>query len=145
VEIIPPARWGHSAVYIPQSDRMLIFGGEGAANYKDTWQFSNVSTIGINQVSYIVPVDFSLEQNYPNPFNPYTRIKFGIRNSGSYTKTDLRIYNIQGREVVVLVNGDLMPGTYEVEFDGSNFPSGVYYYRLTVPGFSETRKMALVK
>lgn len=103
--------------------------------------------IGIVPVSGEVPRGFSLFQNYPNPFNPVTKIKFDIppgENRGSFI-TKLIIYNILGREISILVNEHLQPGKYEVTFDAGNLPSGIYFYRLTGGGYTETKKMLLVK
>jgi hypothetical protein len=81
-----------------------------------------------------VPKYFSLSQNYPNPFNPTTKIKFDTppqpSPKGREQWVRLLIYDILGREITTLVNQQLKPGTYEVEWDGSNFPSGVYFYKL---------------
>jgi hypothetical protein len=98
--------------------------------------------IGIQNINTGIPSSYSLGQNYPNPFNPITNVKFSIVKSG-----DVRIvvYDLQGREVQTLVNERLNAGTYEVKFDGSMLTSGVYFYRLTTGGFSETKKMLLIK
>jgi hypothetical protein len=85
---------------------------------------------------------FELFQNYPNPFNPITNVKFSILNSG---QVKLIVYDIQGREVQTLVNESLKPGTYEATFDGSQLTSGVYFYKLITDGYSETRKMLMIK
>jgi photosystem II stability/assembly factor-like uncharacterized protein len=90
------------------------------------------------------PISFSLSQNYPNPFNPITKIKFSIPN-GVLGQTFLSVYDIIGREIAKLVNEKLSPGTYEVEFDGSNYPSGVYFYKLKTETFNETKRMVLIK
>ena len=93
-----------------------------------------------------VPEKFTLEQNYPNPFNPSTKIKFGIPASHGLLKvTMLKVYDILGNEVITLLNKNLTPGNYEVEWDGANYPSGTYFYRLESGIFKETRKMILVK
>ncbi len=99
-------------------------------------------TIGINPISGEIPKEFLLEQNYPNPFNPKTIIRFKIKDSRFVT---LKIYDINGKEVLTLVNGKLNPGTYEVDFDGSNLASGVYFYKIVTQSFSDTKKMALIK
>lgn len=103
--------------------------------------------IGIEPVSGIIPREFSLYQNYPNPFNPTTKIKFDVESKGrsEKAKIDLTVYNLLGVQVAGLVNTELPPGTYEVEFEGSGLPSGVYYYRLLIGGFAQTRKMVLLK
>jgi hypothetical protein len=102
-----------------------------------------------------IPEKYSLSQNYPNPFNPVTRIKFEIPASplssiGEGPGVRLIIYDVLGREVAVLVNEQLKPGTYEVEFDVErihefSLPSGVYFYKLTTADFAETKRMVLVK
>ncbi len=85
---------------------------------------------------------FSLFQNYPNPFNPTTNIKFRIANFGFVS---LKIYDVLGREVATLVNEEKQPGEYEVEFDGSELASGIYFYQLKAGDFIETRKIILSK
>lgn len=90
-------------------------------------------------------------QNYPNPFNPTTKIRFAISRdalNASWKDTrsvSLRVYDVVGREVATLVNEQLQPGTYEVEWDGSKYSSGVYFYKLVTDGFSDTKKMVLIK
>ena len=96
----------------------------------------------IKQVSGAEPKSFSLDQNYPNPFNPTTKIKFALPKS-KFAK--LVIYDILGREAATLVNEQLKPGTYEADWNASNFPSGVYFYKLITNGFADTRKMILIK
>ncbi len=88
------------------------------------------------------PVDFNLYQNYPNPFNPETNIKFRISKSGL---TILKVYEMSGKEVVTLMNEKLIPGIYEVKFNGINLASGVYYYELSSENYKEIKKMMLIK
>ena len=102
----------------------------------------DLQTIGINSNILHTPVSFSLHQNYPNPFNPSTKIKFDIPK-GALVK--LKIYDILGREVAVLVNQKLNAGVYEYEWNGVGLPSGVYFYRLQAGDFIETKRMVLVK
>jgi len=85
---------------------------------------------------------YKLYQNYPNPFNPGTIINYQIPVNNYVT---LKVFDVSGREVATLVNEELKPGTYEVTFDGSNLPSGVYFYKLTAGDFSETKKLLLLK
>jgi len=98
--------------------------------------------IGVEPISLTTPNSFRLHQNYPNPFNPKTKIKMEIAKLGN---VKLIVYDILGREVTKLVNEKLKPGTYEVEFDGGNYPSGVYFYKLITNNFSEVKKMLLIK
>jgi photosystem II stability/assembly factor-like uncharacterized protein len=103
--------------------------------------------IGIEPISNEVPAQFNLYQNYPNPFNPNTKIKFQIVKVG---QTFLSVYDVLGREIATLLNEQLNAGTYEVDWDARNYPSGVYYYQLTVNSeqlseYKETKKMVLMK
>jgi len=103
--------------------------------------------VGIKRISSNIPVEYQLYQNYPNPFNPTTKIKFSLPlpSKGGAMNVTLKIYDILGRVVATLVNEKLQPGTYEVEFDGSSYPSGVYFYKLTACNFSQTKKLILLK
>jgi hypothetical protein len=89
-----------------------------------------------------IPENFSLSQNYPNPFNPSTKISFELPVSGF---TTLKVYDILGREVAVLLNEELTAGSHIINFNASNLASGTYIYRLNVNGNSSTRKMLLLK
>jgi photosystem II stability/assembly factor-like uncharacterized protein len=117
-------------------------------------------TIGIQKIAGNIPGEFKLSQNYPNPFNPATKIRFDIRpplnplhsKEGKDGRQDvgrqgvvLKVYDILGREVQTLVNENLSPGIYEVDFDGTNYSSGVYYYTLKAENFTQTKKLVLVK
>jgi len=98
--------------------------------------------IGINQISSEIPKSYYLQQNYPNPFNPVTNIKFDLPKKSNVKIT---IFDIIGKEISVLVNEELNSGTFEVNWDASNFPSGVYFYKIETEEFSESKKMILVK
>jgi len=89
-----------------------------------------------------IPRTFNLLQNYPNPFNPTTNLEFGISNLGFVS---LKVYNMLGKEVATVVNENLNPGTYKYSFDGSGLSSGIYFYTLKTNGFSETKRMMLIK
>ncbi|MCD6249821.1 MAG: T9SS type A sorting domain-containing protein, partial [candidate division Zixibacteria bacterium] len=80
--------------------------------------------------------------NYPNPFNPSTIISFSLPSAGF---VNINVFNILGQQVVNLVEEYREAGVHQVEFDGANFPSGIYFYRLQHSGGSVTRKMTLVK
>ncbi len=106
------------------------------------------------EVNVNPPSSFALYQNYPNPFNPTTIIQYSIpKLNGVETRysTSLRVYNILGEEVATLVNKYQAPGNYEVNFDASDLPSGIYFYRIVVNGISNgerfiaTKKMMLLK
>jgi pectate lyase len=88
------------------------------------------------------PVKFALDQNYPNPFNPITIIRFSV---GTYGHTSLRVYDLLGREMATLVNEVKSPGSYTLEWNAVNMPSGVYFYRIDAGGFTQVKKMILIK
>jgi len=98
--------------------------------------------ISVTPISTIVPDGYFLSQNYPNPFNPTTNINFSVPKSGL---VKMAVYDINGREISELVNQVMTPGSYKVDFDGSNLSSGIYYYTLSSGEFVETKKMMLVK
>jgi hypothetical protein len=107
------------------------------------WQlYYNNFVIGIQNISTEIPSSFSLSQNYPNPFNPVTRIKYSLPEDGQVT---LKIYDLLGKEIAVLVNENLRPGTYEVTFNAERLSSGIYFYRLSSGNYSETRRMVFIK
>ncbi|HEY5614716.1 MAG TPA: T9SS type A sorting domain-containing protein [Bacteroidota bacterium] len=92
--------------------------------------------------SEAIPVEFTLNQNFPNPFNPSTTLTYGVPVEAQVT---LEVFDVLGRKLAVLAEGKRLAGTYTVSFDASNFVSGVYFYRLTTPNSSITRKMMLLK
>jgi hypothetical protein len=116
----------------------------------------NENPVGVNTELSLIPKEYSLEQNYPNPFNPNTTIKYQIPELSFVT---LKVYDVLGSEITTLVNEEKPVGSYEVEFDATTLPSGIYFYRLQVyaPGragspstssgqsFVETKKMVLLR
>jgi len=94
----------------------------------------------INSDNY--PKEFQLSQNYPNPFNPVTNIKYQLPKDGFVS---LKVYDITGREIAKLVSEQKQAGYYTVSFNGSNFASGVYFYRIQAGDFVQVKKMVLVK
>ena len=90
----------------------------------------------------LIPTEIALEQNYPNPFNPSTSIKYII---SSRQFVSLKVYDIIGNEIATLVNSEKPTGVYEVEWNASNVPSGVYFYQLKTGSFVQTKKMILLK
>jgi len=85
---------------------------------------------------------YSLDQNYPNPFNPATNLQFTV---AEVQNVSLRLYDLLGKEVATLVNAQMRPGKYTVRWDGTNAPSGIYFYRLQAGHFTQTRKLILLK
>ena len=102
----------------------------------------NLTLTDVGEISSTVPDEYSLEQNYPNPFNPSTEISWQSPVSGKQT---LKVYNILGNEVATLVDENKPAGSYEVEFNAGNLPSGVYFYILKAGSFTQTKKMILLK
>jgi hypothetical protein len=97
---------------------------------------------GIQSISNGTPDSYKLQQNYPNPFNPSTKISYSLPKAGN---VNLVIFDALGREVSTLVNEEVSPGSYEVTWDASNYPSGVYFYKLSAGDYTKTRKMILIK
>jgi photosystem II stability/assembly factor-like uncharacterized protein len=102
----------------------------------------NGGSVVINNNSGIIPEKFILAQNYPNPFNPSTTIKYNVPERSQII---IKVYNTNGKEIAELVKEIKSQGSYEVKFDASNLPSGIYYYKLISGDFSETKKMILIK
>jgi hypothetical protein len=98
--------------------------------------------INTGQKENTIPDDYSLSQNFPNPFNPTTKINFAIPKQGMVT---LKVYDVLGREVANLVNEVKTAGNYIVDFDASALSSGVYFYKLDVNGFSDVKRMILIR
>jgi hypothetical protein len=102
-----------------------------------TYEYSNQI-----EVNFEAPNSFELNQNYPNPFNPSTTISFNLPESG---KVILKIYNIMGEEIKTLVEGYREAGIHSFNFNAEGHPSGMYLYRLSTNGFTETKKLLLLK
>jgi hypothetical protein len=101
-------------------------------------QYSTTSVAGSSSAVY----NFQLNQNYPNPFNPSTTIRYSIPER---SKVTLKIYDITGRELLTLLNGEINAGNYEVTFNASKLSSGVYFYTLRSNTSASTKKMLLLK
>jgi hypothetical protein len=107
-----------------------------------TWNQSLPHTVTSVQQTSGIADDYRLSQNYPNPFNPETKIDFSVPKNGF---VELRVYNSLGQEVKMLVSKELSTGSYSINFSGTSLGTGVYYYTLTTDGFTETKKMLLIK
>jgi len=135
-----------SKCIIQTSDSGYIFGADRTQfMYKfdviKTDKLGNV-TVSIKNNNITLPSDFELYQNYPNPFNPSTTISFSLKKS-SFVK--LKVFDITGKEIKVLINERKQAGSYEMTFDATNLPSGVYFYQIEVDDFNEVKKMVLLK
>jgi len=130
---------GSSVLSLVLDDKQIIYAGV----YQKGVFRSEQSVTGVKTVSAEFPTSYYLYQNYPNPFNPTTKIKFSIPEK---SQVSLRIFNILGQQVATILDETMMNvGTYEIEFDGSNLPSGIYFYRFSTGKFLQTRKMVLVE
>lgn len=96
----------------------------------------------VNEIELSTVNDYSLNQNYPNPFNPSTKIRFSI---ASDEFVELKVYNVLGNEIAILINDNLDAGLYEVEFNAEGLTSGVYFYTISTGNFINTKKMILTK
>ncbi len=120
-----------------------------------TWEYFSVPSPGAaNSTGTIVGVEennpsitykFELKQNYPNPFNPTTTISYSIPTGKINSNVQLKIYDVLGEEIATLVNEKQTAGNYKINFDASNLTSGIYFYKLSVGSFVQTRKMILIK
>jgi len=135
--------------FLSSIEKLYVYNGKILAVTSAGLYQRNINEIitGIEPQAGNTPQSFALYQNYPNPFNPKTMIKFSIPSNvkSEMSNVKLIIFDVLGREIIILVNESLNPGEYEVEWDASNYPSGVYYYKLTSGNYFETRKMILIK
>ncbi|MBK9332152.1 MAG: T9SS type A sorting domain-containing protein [Ignavibacteria bacterium] len=107
-------------------------------DFNGNFEYFNLS----NEITIASPDEYSLNQNYPNPFNPSTKISFQIPTDGVVT---LKIFDISGKEVMELVNGNLNAGFHTINFNATGLTSGVYFYKLTAGNFTKVMKMSLIK
>ena len=127
----------NSYSFLDFNDYLYLGGGNGILKAPK----NNLLT-KINDLSGVLLANFSLSQNFPNPFNPSTSIRYAIPRESD---VKLVVYDVMGREIATLVNERLNAGTYTVDWNASEFPSGVYFYRLTADNFTETKKLLLIK
>lgn len=143
-------RWlEYDSVWVPGNEGVFIY--DKAGNRRSYFGaeikvYYHYETTNINTKTYLQE-DFYLSQNYPNPFNPTTKIKYSIidkQNRGSVL-VKLKVYNLLGEEITTLVDKEQKPGFYEIRFDGSLLPSGIYIYNLKSDDFNKSKKMILIK
>jgi hypothetical protein len=127
-----------NAIAIDGQGNKWIGTGGGLAVYREGGVILPVEEKETNEI----PTKFTLYQNYPNPFNPSTTIEFDIPEK---TNVKLVVYDILGREVETLIDKELEPGRYKLNFTATNLPSGVYFYTLKTSKFTKTNKMLLIK
>jgi hypothetical protein len=141
----------YTAPLTPQYDTLYAVGNSTnndlQADTADQWNFSANFPVRVGIPIGIVnnsntASSFFLEQNYPNPFNIESKIKFQIAKRG---KVKLALFDVLGKEVGILLDSEQQPGVYEISFDGTGYPSGVYFYRLVTGEYSQTKRMVLAK
>lgn len=145
--------YGTGLPFLSSIEKMIVYDDKIiAATSNGLWQRdTSETTTELNEQGYL-PVEYSLFQNYPNPFNPSTKIKFQIADVGYVS---LKVFDALGNEIAILVDGEMQPGSYEVEFSGTNlssgifgrggYASGVYFYKLQSGNFIETKKMVILR
>ena len=139
-----------NALILDSSGNVIVTGlSSQPAHNEDFATIKYSQTVGVNLLSSEIPDAFSLSQNYPNPFNPTTHLEFRISpaslQGGKSGFVFLKVYDVLGNEVKTLVNENKPAGSYSVEFNGNNLPSGIYFYKLEINSFTATKKMLLIK
>ncbi|MDH3268054.1 MAG: T9SS type A sorting domain-containing protein [Ignavibacteria bacterium] len=116
--------------------------GNAAVNDVSDNAFTIEEAVSVEDLKSGIPEEYALYQNYPNPFNPSTKIEFAIPSPSQVT---IDVFNQLGEQIATILNSNLSAGYYKVEFDASNLPSGLYFYRILSGNFVETRKMVLLR
>ncbi|MCE1164311.1 MAG: C25 family cysteine peptidase [Bacteroidetes bacterium] len=127
--------------YTDNSTGCTMTGG-AVQSYRPNIAMTITTALGTGNNPSVIPDMYEMSQNYPNPFNPVTKINFAIPKQGFVT---LKIYDVLGREVRTLVNEVKTAGNYSVDFNGAEFSSGVYFYRIESNDFTDVKRMILVK
>jgi hypothetical protein len=142
---VPGNASGYTSVYDVEIDEAgYVYTQSHYGWTVDKWRYNGALPIitSVEEIPGEVPERFMLQQNYPNPFNPATTIEFSLVSGGYVT---LKVYDILGREVATLVDGEQASGTFRLMFDASDLPSGTYFYTLKSAGYSETKRMLVLK
>ncbi len=143
--------WSSAAEDDNDENTLMIHSGDIArqyvqeftARYKESGGTGIITSI--SDIASVVPTSFRLDQNYPNPFNPNTVIEYQIPGVGTRHAVSLRVYDLLGREVTILVNEEKPAGSYQVTWDASYLSSGVYFYQIRVDNFVDIKKALLLK
>jgi hypothetical protein len=120
------------------SNELFVISSSGTIWHRPISEITSVEEEQVDEM----PTEFLLSQNYPNPFNPNTVIGYQLPISGDVT---LKIFDILGNEIAILINDYKLAGKYEIEFNAASLPSGVYFYRIQADSFVELKKMILIK
>jgi hypothetical protein len=114
----------------------------GTGPWSDVWSFQTLVSSIAEPASAEKPTEYGLKQNYPNPFNPVTKIEFSLPHSGFVI---IKIYNNIGEILETLLSENLPAGTYSVQWNAANRPSGIYFYSIQSGAFRQIKKMTVVK
>lgn len=138
---------GRDIVFTDENNGRLLCEDNGSYNILITNNNGGIVTDIKEYKEIEIPTQLRLEQNYPNPFNPVTTIKYSIelKVKSEKSKVKIYVYDVIGNEVAVLVDEQKSAGEYQVQFNGTNLSSGIYYYQLVVGDFVQTNKMILLK
>jgi hypothetical protein len=120
----------------------VIYDSLTALVYGTTYSTTDPTITGVTGNITTIPTEYQLYQNYPNPFNPVTSIKYDVPKTGL---VKIKVYDLTGKLVDVLVNGEMEAGAYEVNFNGMNYASGVYFYRFESADYTKVMRMVLIK
>lgn len=135
--LVPAGKLSNGAIYYW---RVRGVNGGVGGNYSVIWHFS--TPVGITNNNEQIPKEFMLYHNYPNPFNPLTKIKYDLPKS---TFVKIVIYDVLGQLIEVLVNDKKNAGRYEIDWDGSKYASGTYFYKMETDSYTDIKKMVLIK
>jgi hypothetical protein len=146
------ASFNNGVSFSPYSEGLADRASVEAFAVNETYMFAGTDQHGVwrrvrpgvvsAEVNQNIPQDFHLSQNFPNPFNPSTKIRYSIPQSSGVV---IKVFDMLGKEIATLVNEEKPIGTYTIEFNATNLPSGIYFYQLQAPNFTQTKKMILLK
>jgi len=139
---VAPAPWVYDFEFTAVGDNPYYceaHGGPGGSGMSGIITVQNPTSVNDDKITV---EDFELKQNYPNPFNPSTKISFVIPTNGLVS---LKVFNVLGNEIATLLNDQLFAGAHTVPFNAAGLSSGIYFYALTVNGFTKTKEMVLLK
>jgi len=134
---VPAGRLAYNTKYYWHVSAINVGGSNGSGTFNFT-----TSLVGIVGNTNIIPKVFKLYSNYPNPFNPATEIKFDLPKAAD---VKIVLYNTLGQQTAILVDGHYAAGSYSAQWNAENYPSGVYFYRITAGSFTDVKKMVLLK
>ncbi|MCW8850282.1 MAG: lamin tail domain-containing protein, partial [Melioribacteraceae bacterium] len=131
----------------PELDNSINSNWKSSVGFGTPGGINSTFITEIKEQNVKMPQSYSLSQNYPNPFNPTTVIKYSIpeKENGEVQLISLKIFDLLGREIKVLVNEIQTPGNYEIGFNAADLTSGIYFYQLTAGDYKATKKMILLK